>query len=81
MQFTNAISTIRKYRILPLVATSLYKSLVAMIIFSASNENSNFFVTFLAVFFVLFSTSITVWSSTKEPFKKQKQERLQYRII
>ncbi|KAE8589598.1 hypothetical protein XENTR_v10017640 [Xenopus tropicalis] len=61
------ISVIRKYKMLPLVATGLYSSRAELICISVSADICNFWVTSSVVFFVFLSTVMRLSSSTREP--------------
>ena len=64
---TKDISVIRKYRMLPLVATGLYSSRALLILISVSAAIWSFWLTSRAVVLVTLSTLIRSSSSTREP--------------
>ena len=67
MTLTLLISVMRKYKILPLVATGRYSSRAVLILISVSAAVCNFWLTSTAVTLVMFSTLIRSSSSTREP--------------
>ena len=67
MTLTNDISVIRKYRMLPLVATGRYSSRALFILISVSAAICSFWLTSRAVVLVTLSTLIRSSSSTREP--------------
>ena len=69
---TMLISTIKKYIMLPRVATGLYSSRASLIFTSVSRATKSFSLTSSAVNFVVFNTSINDSSSTSEPFSWRK---------
>ena len=73
MQFTMLISTIRKYRMLPRVATGRNSSRAVVIFTSVSAATCSFWLTSWAVALVMFNTLIRSSSSTKEPWKVMEQ--------
>ena len=64
---TMLISTIRKYKILPRVATGLNSSRASFIFSSVSLAMKSFSLTSSAVNFVVFNTATSDSSSTREP--------------
>ena len=73
MTFTRLISVIRKYRMLPRVATGRNSSRAAFIFNSVSPATCSFCRTSCAVDLVMFSTLIRSSSSTSDPWKHQRQ--------
>ena len=67
MTLTNDISVMRKYRMLPLVATGRYSSRALLILISVSAAICSFWLTSSAVVLVTLSTLIRSSSSTREP--------------
>ena len=63
-------STMRKYRMDPLVATGLYSSRAVLILDSVSDATNSFLLTSSAVAFVSCNTRIKPSSSTREPVWK-----------
>lgn len=70
MEFTKLISTIKKYRMLPRVATGRNSSRAELILISVSAAVCSFWLTSWAVTLVMLSTLIRSSSSTKEPFEQ-----------
>ena len=67
MTFTMLISTIKKYRMEPRVATGRNSSRARLIFTSVSAATASFSLTSSAVSFVVFSTATRDSSSTSEP--------------
>ena len=72
MVFTIAISDMRKYRILPRVATGLNSSRASLILISVSAAICSFWLTSRAVALVTCNTLIRSSSSTREPCRINK---------
>ena len=68
MKLTIIISTIKKYNILPRVATGLYSSRAKFIFSLVSAAICNLDLTSIDVILVIFNTFIKSRSSTKAPF-------------
>ena len=72
MTFTMLISTIKKYRIDPRVATGRNSSRARLILTSVSAATVSFSLTSSAVSFVVFNTATSDSSSTSEPCRNSR---------
>ena len=71
---TRDISVIRKYKMLPLVATGRYSSRAVLILISVSAAICSFWLTSRAVDFVILSTLMRSSSSTSDPCKERNNQ-------
>ena len=70
IMFTMLISTTKKYKMLPRVATGRNSSRASLILISVSLATNSFSLTSWAVSFVVFNTVTSDSSSTREPCKQ-----------